>query len=124
YEKYSNIAYDILKKTKGILVNRTNGAFYMSVAFTEGLLTHSQTLPIENDEVRKTVETLVSGPDVSLDKRFVYYLLASTGVCVVPLSSFATSLQGFRITLLERDEAEFIKIFTTISTAIDRYLHS
>ena len=124
YEKYSNIAYDILKKTKGILVNRTNGAFYMSVAFTDGLLTHSQTLPIENDEVRKTVEALVSGPDVSLDKRFVYYLLASTGVCVVPLSSFATSLQGFRITLLERDEAEFIKIFTTISTAIDRYLNS
>ena len=124
YEKYSNIAYDILKETKGILVNRTNGAFYMSVAFTDGLLTHSQTLPIENNEVRKTVKALVSGPDVSLDKRFVYYLLASTGVCVVPLSSFATSLQGFRITLLERDEAEFIKIFTTISTAIDRYLNS
>ncbi len=124
YEKYSNIAYDILKETKGILVNRTNGAFYMSVAFTDGLLTHSQTLPIENNEVRKTVKALVSGPDVSLDKRFVYYLLASTGVCVVPLSSFATSLQGFRITLLERDEVEFIKIFTTISTAIDRYLNS
>ncbi len=124
YEKYSNIAYDILKETKGILVNRTNGAFYMSAAFTDGLLTHSQTLPIENEEVRKTVEALVSGPDVSLDKRFVYYLLASTGVCVVPLSSFATSLQGFRITLLERDETEFIKIFTTISTAIDRYLNS
>ncbi len=124
YEKYSNIAYDILKETKGILVNRTNGAFYMSAAFTDGLLTHSQTLPIEKEEVQKTVETLVSGPDVSLDKRFVYYLLASTGVCVVPLSSFATSLQGFRITLLERDEVEFIKIFTTISTAIDRYLNS
>ncbi len=124
YERYSNIAYDILKENKGILVNRTNGAFYMSAAFTDGLLTHKQTLPIENDEVRKTVEQLVSGPDVSLDKRFVYYLLASTGVCVVPLSSFATTLQGFRITLLERDEDEFIKIFSTISTAIDRYLAS
>ncbi len=124
YERYSNIAYDILKENKGILVNRTNGAFYMSAAFTDGLLTHKQTLPIENDEVRKTVEQLVSGPDVSLDKRFVYYLLASTGVCVVPLSSFATTLQGFRITLLERDEEEFIKIFSTISTAIDRYLAS
>jgi len=88
------------------------------------VLTHAQTLPIENDEVRKTVEGLVSGPDVSLDKRFVYYLLASTGVCVVPLSSFATDLQGFRITLLEKDEQEFIKIFTTISQAIDRYLAS
>lgn len=124
YERYSNIAYDILKDTKGILVNRTNGAFYMSAAFTDGLLTRKQSLPIENDEVKKTIEQLVSGPDVSLDKRFVYYLLASTGVCVVPLSSFATDLQGFRITLLERDEQEFIKIFTTISRAISNYIAS
>jgi len=124
YERYSNIAYDILKENKQLVVNRTNGAFYMSAAFLDGVLTHEQTLPIENDEVRKTVENLVSGPDVSLDKRFVYYLLASTGVCVVPLSSFATELQGFRITLLERDEQEFIKIFTTISQAINQYLDS
>lgn len=124
YERFSNLAYDILKETKGLLVNRTNGAFYMSAAFVDGLLTHQQTLPIENDEVRKTVEELVNGPDVSLDKRFVYYLLASTGVCVVPLSSFATDLQGFRITLLERDEREFVKIFTTISESIDTYLDS
>ncbi len=124
YEKYSNIAYDILKEVDGLLVNRTNGAFYMSAAFTDGLLNHRQTLPIANDEVRKSVEALVSGPDVSLDKRFVYYLLASTGVCVVPLSSFATDLQGFRITLLERDEQEFTRIFRTIATATCEYLAS
>ncbi len=124
YERYSNLAYDILKETKGVLVNRTNGAFYMSAAFEDGLLNHKQTLPISNDEVRKTVEDLVSGPDVSLDKRFVYYMLASTGICVVPLSSFATDLQGFRITLLERDEKEFVKIFKKISAAIDQYLAS
>ncbi len=124
YEKFSNIAYDILKDVKGLLVNRTNGAFYMSAAFHDGLLNHSQTLPIENDEVRKTIQELVSGPNVSLDKRFVYYLLASTGVCVVPLSSFATDLQGFRITLLERDEEIFTKIFKTIASGIDQYLHS
>jgi len=124
YEKYSNIAYDILNDVKGILVNRTNGAFYMSAAFEYGLLNDTQTLLIENDEVRKTVEAMVSGPDISPDKRFVYYLLGSTGVCVVPLSSFATTLQGFRVTLLERDETEFIKIFKTIATAIDQYLVS
>ncbi len=124
YEKYSNIAFDILKKTKGLLVNRTNGAFYMSAAFEDGLLNNRQTLPIDNDEVRRTVEELVAPADVSPDKRFVYYLLASTGVCVVPLSSFATDLQGFRITLLEKDEQEFTKIFTTISRAIEQYLGS
>ena len=124
YEKFSNIAYDILKDVKGIQVNRSNGAFYMSVVFQEGLLNNKQSLPVGNGDVLKTVRQLVDGPDVEPDKRFVYYLLASTGVCVVPLSSFATELQGFRITLLERDEREFTKIFQTIAENIKLYLES
>jgi aspartate/methionine/tyrosine aminotransferase len=124
YERCSNIAYDILKDVKGLQVNRTNGAFYMSAVFLDGELNHRQSLPIADDSVRKTVEGLVSGPGVAPDKRFVYYLLASTGVCVVPLSSFATDLQGFRITLLEKNEAEFTKIFQTIAASIKQYLQS
>jgi aspartate/methionine/tyrosine aminotransferase len=124
YEKVSNIAYDILKVVPGIKVNRTNGAFYMSIAFKEGLLNDRQTLPIENPEVEELVEGLVNQPAVSLDKRFVYYLLASTGICVVPLSSFFTLEQGFRVTLLERDEQTFTRIFETIAANINRYLGS
>ncbi len=124
YEKFSNIAYDILKKVPGVKVNRTNGAFYMSVAFKEGALNHKQTLPIEIPEVRELVENLVNQPGVSLDKRFVYYLLASTGICVVPLSSFFTPEMGFRITLLERDEATFTRIFENIAANITQYIDS
>ncbi len=124
YERCSNVAYDLLKKVPGIKVNRTNGAFYMSVAFKEGLLTHQQTLPIKNREVKELVEGLVTQPGCSLDKRFVYYLLASTGICVVPLSSFCTPEQGFRVTLLERDEEEFAKIFETLGASIRAYLQS
>lgn len=124
YERYSNLAYNILKNVKGLLVNRTNGAFYMSAVFEEGVLNHHQTLPIENDEIRETVERLVSGSGIQPDKRFVYYLLAATGICVVPLSSFATELHGFRITLLEMDEKEFVKIFETIADAIRMYVNS
>jgi aspartate/methionine/tyrosine aminotransferase len=124
YERCSNIAYDILKDVKGLQVNRTNGAFYMSAVFLNGLLNHRQTLPIADDSVRKTVEGLVTGPNIAPDKRFVYYLLASTGVCVVPLSSFATELQGFRITLLEKNEEEFTKIFKTIAASIKQYIQS
>ncbi len=124
YEKFSNIAYDILKEVDGIKVNRTNGAFYMSVAFTQGVLNNIQSLPIETSDVRSLVEDLVNQPNVSPDKRFVYYLLAATGICVVPLSSFFTPELGFRITLLERDEATFIKIFTTIAETITAYLAS
>ena len=124
YEKFSNIAYNLLSGVPGIKVNRTNGAFYMSVVFKPGTLNHRQTLPIENKEVRQLVEGLVSEPGVSLDKRFVYYLLASTGICTVPISSFCTPEQGFRVTLLERNEEEFTRIFETIASNITEYLIS
>ncbi|MDH5299585.1 MAG: aminotransferase, partial [Desulfobulbaceae bacterium] len=100
------------------------GAFYMSIVFKEGRINHQQTLPIESKEVRAQVESLVAGPKVSLDKRFVYYLLGATGVCVVPLTSFATDLQGFRMTLLERDEERFRMIVNTIAEAVKQYLAS
>ena len=124
YERSSNIAYDCLKDIEGVLVNLTNGAFYMSVVFEDGVLNDKQTLPIENAEVTSHVESLVNQPGVSLDKRFVYYLLGATGVCVVPLSSFATDLQGFRSTLLETNEEMFTKIFKTIAESINKYLSS
>jgi aspartate/methionine/tyrosine aminotransferase len=96
----------------------------MSVVFNEGVLHNKQVLPIENEEVRLFVESLVTKPDVSLDKRFVYYLLGATGVCVVPLSSFATELQGFRSTLLETDEGRASKIFAILAESIKKYLSS
>lgn len=124
YEKSSNITYTYLKEVPELLVNRTNGAFYMAVAFKDGVLNSTQSLPIENQEVRELVESLVNKPGVSADKRFVYYILAATGICTVPLSSFATPLQGFRVTLLERDPSETERIYQTLAEKIKEYLAS
>ncbi len=124
YEKCSNIAYECLKNVEGVVVNRPNGAFYMSVCFEDGALTHDQVLPIENTEINELVKELVTPEGTSLDKRFVYYLLGSTGICVVPLTSFVSELQGFRVTLLERDEAVFRKVFETLAMSIQKYLKS
>ncbi|NJD90384.1 MAG: pyridoxal phosphate-dependent aminotransferase [Geobacter sp.] len=124
YEKMSNITWNFLKEVKGLQVNRTNGAFYMSVAFDKGLLNDKQSLPIDNAEVRALVEGLVNKANVSLDKRLVYYILAATGICIVPLSSFNTNLQGFRVTLLERDEKECQRIYGTLAQKIGEYLAS
>jgi aspartate/methionine/tyrosine aminotransferase len=66
----------------------------------------------------------VSQPGIAPDKRFVYYLLGSTGVCVVPISSFCTQERGFRTTLLERNEKEFTRIFHTMAENITAYLNS
>jgi aspartate/methionine/tyrosine aminotransferase len=124
YEKMSNITYDFLSKVPALQVNRTNGAFYMAVAFKEGLLTNRQTVPIANAEVKEVVEGLVNQPGVSPDKRFVYHILAATGICIVPLSSFSTPLQGFRVTLLEKDENECRRIYRTLAEKIGEYLAS
>jgi alanine-synthesizing transaminase len=120
YEKRSRIAYELLKDVPGILVNRTNGAFYFTVVFENGSLRPDQTLPVANATAREKVEWLVK--NVALDKRFVYYLLASTGICVVPLTGFNCDLQGFRVTLLESDDRKFEWIFRTLRDKITEYL--
>lgn len=124
YEKMSNITYDYLSQVPALQVNRTNGAFYMAVAFKDGLLNQCQSLPIANSEIKELVQGLVNQPGVSPDKRFVYHILAATGICVVPLSSFSTPLQGFRVTLLEKDEGECRRIYRTLAEKIDEYLQS
>jgi aspartate/methionine/tyrosine aminotransferase len=52
----------------------------------------------------------------------VYWLLASTGICVVPLSGFASDLPGFRFTLLEHDDEKRRRIYTAMGQAVRRYL--
>ena len=95
----------------------------MTVVFNEALLNNKQKLPILNGNIKTYIEKLVS-ENIELDKRFVYYLLASTGICVVPLSSFFTSLQGFRMTLLEKDSDKFEYTIKLISEKIVEYIES
>ena len=124
YERMSNITYDCLSQVPALQVNRTNGAFYMAVAFKDGLLNNRQTIPIANPEVKELVEGLINQQGVSPDKRFVYQILATTGICIVPLSSFSTPLQGFRVTLLEKNEDECRRIYRTLAEKIGEYLNS
>lgn len=122
--KRSQLISDILKECEGIYFNSTSGAFYNTIVFKEGVINDKQTLKIDNPEVQKVVEDWVSQTDVLPDKRFVYYLLAGKGICVVPISSFCSDLRGFRVTLLEDDEQLLKKTFTGISEAIEEYIHS
>jgi aspartate/methionine/tyrosine aminotransferase len=123
YEKLSNIAYNSLKDVPYLIVNRSNGAFYMSVVFNEASLNDRQKLHIKQPEIREYVEKLVSGR-IEFDKRFVYYLLGSTGICVVPLTSFFTSVPGFRMTLLDRDADKFEYVMKTLAEKTVEYIES
>ena len=123
YKKRAGMAFEILKKVQGIISPKTAGAFYVSTVFKDGVLNGKQTLKIKNDKVRKFVEEKTAN-GVSSDKRFVYYLMGATGICVVPLSGFNCNLQGFRATLLESDDSKFKWIFETLGEKIGEYLKS
>lgn len=120
YGKRADIAYDILAGTPGVFAPKPSGAFYMSVVFEDGVLSEAQTLSIANDNIRSYIEGKVEG--VALDKRFAYYLMASTGICVVPLSGFNSDLLGFRFTLLDPDTTHFKDTVSRIKEAVDTYL--
>lgn len=124
YEAAARIAGELFNDTDGVFVNQSNGAFYTTVVFEEGRLAAGQRLVIENSEVGRRIEELAACPPAALDQRFTYYLLGATGICVVPLSVFNTELQGFRMTLLEKDEKRFTRTVQTIRDAINRYLSS
>lgn len=117
----SRIIADILGTVPQLTFNETFGAFYNTIIFRKGTLKPAQKMKIENPEVRTLVEEWVSY-DIPLDKRFVYYLLGAKGVCVVPISSFCSELEGFRVTLLEEDEDTLVKTFTAIRDGIVEYL--
>jgi alanine-synthesizing transaminase len=121
--KRSRIIADILHTVPELTFNETFGAFYNTIIFRAGTLKPHQKIKIANAEMRALVEEWVSH-DIPLDKRFVYYLLGSKGVCVVPISSFCSELQGFRVTLLEEDNEILVKTFTAIKDGIVEYLHS
>lgn len=123
-EKNGNYIAEILGATKGMRVNRTNGAFYMLPLFQEGVLNERQTLPIRSGAVRAYIEEQVSRPDFPLDQRFTYYLLAATGICVVPSSGFFSPYQGFRLTTLDRDEVRRKDTYARLSKAVEEYLAS
>jgi aspartate/methionine/tyrosine aminotransferase len=80
-------------------------------------------LPIEQPGVRDYIEKILDDK-VESDKRFVYYLLGSTGICVVPLTSFFTALPGFRMTLLEKDVSKFEHIVKILAEKIVEYVES
>jgi len=114
----------ILEKTPGLKVHRAFGAFYMLPIFAPGVLKPGQTLPIQNTEVRTLIEKITADPSLPLDKRFAYYLLASTGICVVPASSFFSPYFGFRITTLYRDKQKRAEIYKKLSDSVQEYLNS
>ncbi len=122
YDARSKEACKFFSKIDGVIVNKPQGAFYMTVLFEDHILNNKQTLAIADAKVRKFIEDKVKG--VEPDKRFVYYLLGATGICVVPLTGFCCKKKGFRLTLLEVDDRKRQWTWQTIADSIRQYVSS
>lgn len=122
FEARANQAYDIFSKVPGLICHRPQGAFYMSVVFEDGVFHPGQKLPAKNAELRAYVDALCE--NVPGDKRFVYNLLASKGICIVPLTGFATDMCGFRVTMLNTDDNVRNSLFQQIADSATEFINS
>ncbi|MEJ2005234.1 MAG: pyridoxal phosphate-dependent aminotransferase [Cyclobacteriaceae bacterium] len=118
----AEILNDLFGDMDEIFFSPTKGAFYNTIIFNPEYLKGSKRIKVQNPWAKTLADSWVKGA-MAPDRRFVYYLLAATGICVVPLSSFQSDLSGFRVTLLEQDEETFVQTFRTIKKAILEFVN-
>jgi aspartate/methionine/tyrosine aminotransferase len=122
FEKRAEEAYAAFTGIAGISLKKPRGALYATAVFNPGILDNGKprSLPVQDPSLSEYIRQHTA--DVAPDKCFVYWLLASTGICVVPLSGFASDLPGFRFTLLEHDDEKRRWIYRTLGEAVRTYL--
>ncbi len=116
YLKRALTATEILEKSDMFNVVQPKGAFYLSVTFSDKFLDNPPKITPTNSEAQKLLQAeLATEPKPPIDKKFCLELLASTGICTVPLSSgFNSHVQGFRMTLLDENGSNFKNTLETI----------
>jgi len=118
YEKRANEAVDFFKNIPHVRVNKPKGVFYLVLELLN--LPRNQ-LSAKNKAVRLFLDDLLKQTKVSEDFQFSYELMASKGVCVVPLTGFGSTINGFRMTLLQENDTVFTQTLEKIGTAISEY---
>jgi alanine-synthesizing transaminase len=103
----------------GLRCVEPRGALYLTCVFDRERA-ELGSLRIEDEGLQAFIAGKTEG--AAADKRFAYQLLAKTGICVVPLSGFACDLPGFRMTLLETDEAKREWVLKKVAAAAREFL--
>lgn len=116
YAARAEEAVRVLGASPALRVAAPKGAFYLAVTFSDDYMHTTLSTPAANPEAQKLLDAILAKtPETSFDKRFCYQLMASTGICVVPLSTgFNSTVPGFRMTLLESDDEVFNGTLRTI----------
>lgn len=116
YKERAVHATRLLRESPHLNVVEPKGAFYLPVTFSEDFMKTEVSKPAANPEAQKLLDIALSAiPVEHFDKRFCHKLLATTGICTVPLSTgFNSKVHGFRMTLLETDDAAFTNTLEAI----------
>lgn len=120
--KRADDVIEALQRSEVLQVTRPGGGFFVTAEFKPGALNDRQSLGLPSRELEQFLSSRLEGK--ALDKRFVYYLMARTGIVVVPLSGFHTSRHGFRATLLETNADTRRSTFEQIAQAADEFVAS
>ncbi len=107
YQARLDTAMEIFGPSEVITPVVPDGVFYLTCTIDTKKFSSSKKLTARNEDIRLYIDMLQNKSALRVDKQFAYELLAAEGVCVVPLSGFASPIDGFRMTLLEEDAELF-----------------
>jgi alanine-synthesizing transaminase len=116
YKKKAEKLEEYLKDVESIIYVKPKGAFYATIVFKEDKINLDFEIKFENKELWEYIKSITTGK--RFDKKFCYNLLAETWICVVPLSWFNSTYNGFRMTLLEQNEEKFENILKNLKEFI------
>lgn len=117
YAARAEEATAFFQKIPQVRVNKPKGVFYYVI---ELLNLPESMLPSKNKAIRLKLNELYQQP-VPRDFRFCYELMGAEGVCTVPLTGFGSTINGFRMTLLQPDDTLFSETLERIGRAIKNY---
>ena len=117
YQRRAEEACEYFASLPQVRVNKPKGVFYLVVELLD--LPH-RTLESVNKDVRLYLDQLELA-SIPADFQFAYELMGAEGVCVVPLTGFSSDVTGFRMTLLQEDDAIFNQTLKKIARAIKGY---
>ena len=130
YQRRAKQAVMQLNKLPNVRVSKPGGVFYLVVELLNlpraQLTAKTKSVRLFIDELLVTAKPTGQNSEQDLqtlseDFQFCYELMGSEGICVVPLSGFGSKLNGFRMTLLQEDDAVFTQTLDSLSQAIERY---
>jgi len=119
-DKYSTRAEEacaFFENVPQVRVNKPQGVFYLVVELLDLPISKLESI---NKEVRLSLNQL-ENEDTAPDFQFAYELMGSKGICVVPLTGFGSTVTGFRMTLLQEDDAVFTDTLIRIGAGIAEY---